>query len=65
MANLMRGDMVRRRTDDLLMQVDCVGQDIACCIIVESHVPERKILISLDALILDSNAPSPLPDSDE
>ncbi|WP_429233224.1 hypothetical protein [Aeromonas salmonicida] len=58
MDDLKRGDLVRRRSDDLLMEIDSVGQDLACCHVVEPFMPPRKIVISVDALVLEHKAES-------
>ncbi len=58
MHDLKKGDLVRRRSDDLLMEIDSVEQDLACCHVVEPFMPPRKIVISLDAVVLEHKAES-------
>ncbi|ANT67976.1 hypothetical protein TK34_11115 [Aeromonas hydrophila] len=58
MDDFKRGDLVRRRSDDLLMEIEYVEQDLACCYIIEPFMPPRKIVISLDAVVLEHKAES-------
>lgn len=53
-----RGDFVRHRSDDLLMEIECVEQDLACCYVIEPCMPPRKLVISLDVLVLEHKAGS-------
>jgi hypothetical protein len=58
MDDFQKGDLVRRRSDDLLMEIDFVEQEIACCHVVEPFIPPRKIFICCDALVLEHKAES-------
>ncbi len=53
MDDLKPGDLVRRKSDDLLMEVEHIEDSVACCHVVEPFQPPRKILIALDSLILE------------
>lgn len=65
MDDLKRGDIVRRRSDDLLMEIDSLDESMAWCHVVEPFMPPRKIFISLDAIVLNHSAGSVLPDSNK
>ncbi|KTA86436.1 hypothetical protein VO70_02625 [Aeromonas salmonicida] len=58
MDDLKKGDLVRRRSDDLLMEIDSIEQDIACCHVVEPFMPPRKIFICRDDVVLEHKAES-------
>ena len=65
MDDFKRGDFVRRRSDDLLLEIECIEHDLACCYVIEPFMPPRKIVISLDAVVLEHKAESSSRDLDK
>lgn len=53
MDDLKPGDLVRRKSDDLLMEVEHIVETVACCHVVEPFLPQRKLFIALDSLVLE------------
>lgn len=65
MGDFKRGDLVRRSSDDLLLEIECIEHDLACCYVIEPFMPPRKLVISLDVLVLEHKAGSGSRGSDE
>ncbi|MFQ2217624.1 hypothetical protein [Aeromonas enteropelogenes] len=53
MNEFLKGDIVRRHTDNVLLKVEYADDSIACCHVVDPFVDSRKVIISVDMLSLE------------
>lgn len=52
MEKFYAGDLVKRLTDEILMRIESLDESMACCYVVESYMPSRKLFVPLDHLVL-------------